>query len=89
MPYCTAHHMGRTESREPLATRTDENGFSRVATEAAFFTQLLQRWREIGCKRNQAFFSAFPTQQHVGRPIQPQISDIDANRLRHTSAGAS
>jgi hypothetical protein len=59
-PYSTTNHMGRAEPCEPSTTCADENRFSLVATEAAFFAQVLQCSREIQCKRNQAFFSAFP-----------------------------
>jgi hypothetical protein len=88
-PCGTTNRMGRTEPRQPPATRADEDRFALVTGEAAFVAQALQRSRQIGCKRNQTFFSAFPAKQHVRRPIQPQISSVDADRLGHASAGAS
>ena len=88
-PYCTTNHMGCTEPREPSTTRADEDRFPFVIAEAALFAQVLHRSREIGCKWNQAFFSTFPAQQHLRRPIQLQVSGVDADCLGHTCAGAS
>lgn len=75
-PDCTTNYMGCTEPREPSTPRTDEDRFTLVIAEAAFFAEALQYAREIGCKGNPTFFSDFSAQRHVRRPLEPQVSGV-------------
>jgi hypothetical protein len=84
----TTDDMRCSESCEPFTAGTDEYRRSFKGLDAPFFAELLQRAREIGSQRQDPFLSAFPAEEDVRRPIQPQVRGVDPDRLRHASASA-